>query len=81
MNATLGDWLVSDQLFILLQCLLAFGAPLALAANELWKLRRKPPAPVGGGDPNVVYLNRGQTIPEPASLAAANSGSPIRRAA
>ena len=70
---------MSDQLFILLQCMLAFGVPLALAANELWKLRRKPPAPVGGGDPNVVYLNRGQTIP--ASLEAANSECPVRRAA
>ena len=72
---------MSDQLFILLQCMLAFGAPLALAANELWKLRRKPPAPVGGGDPNVIYLDRGQAIPAPAPLEAANSDCPVRRAA
>lgn len=72
---------MSDQLFIFLQCALAFGAPLALAANELRKLRRKPPAPVGGGEPNVVYLNRGQVIPQPASLEAANTECPMRRAA
>lgn len=72
---------MSDQWFIFLQCVLAFGVPLALAANELRKLRRKPPAPVGGGDPTVVYLHPANVMPEPAPLEAANSESPLRRAA
>jgi hypothetical protein len=42
---------MSSQTFIILQGLLAFGAPLTLAVIELVKLRRKTPAPVGGGDP------------------------------
>lgn len=62
---------MSNQLFILLQGGLAFGAPLTLAFIELWKLRRKAPAPVGGGDPKVIYLNKSRTTstlrcPEPA---------------
>jgi len=72
---------VSDHLFIFLQCALAFGAPLALAASQLWNLRQKPPAPVGGGDPNVVYLNRGKGIPAPATVEPANNETPVRRAA
>jgi hypothetical protein len=47
---------MSDQLFIMLQCLLAFGAPLTLAVIELIKLRRKTPAPVGGGEPEVTNV-------------------------
>jgi len=58
---------MSDQLFIMLQCLLAFGAPLTLAVIELIKLRKKTPAPVGGGEPEVVnvvpFPNRGKITP------------------
>jgi hypothetical protein len=60
---------MSDQLFILLQGLLAFGAPLALAFIELWKLRRKTPAPVGGGEPSVLAFvprSRPAALPLPA---------------
>lgn len=46
---------MSDQTFIILQGLLAFGVPLALAVIELIKLRRSTPAPVGGGEPEAVH--------------------------
>lgn len=45
---------MSDELFIILQGALAFGAPLTLAFFELYKLRRPQPAPIGGGDPNII---------------------------
>lgn len=72
---------MSDQLFILLQGVLAFGAPLALAFVELRKLRRRTPAPVGGGEPTVVAFRQRSRptalpLPEPATVAAA-----MRRAA
>jgi len=59
---------MSDQLFIMLQCLLAFGAPLTLAVIELIKLRKKTPAPIGGGEPeftNVTpFPSRGKLAPQ-----------------
>jgi|GEM_PF-2293051 len=60
---------MSDQLFIMLQCLLAFGAPLTLAVIELIKLRKKTPAPIGGGEPELTnvtpFPSRGKLVPEP----------------
>ena len=47
---------MSDQLFIMLQGLLAFGVPLTLAVIELYKLRRRTPAPVGGGEPELSNI-------------------------
>jgi hypothetical protein len=58
---------MSDQLFIILQGGLAFGAPLTLAIIELIKLRKKTPAPVGGGEPELVnvvaFPSRGTVAP------------------
>lgn len=70
-----------DHIFIMLQGLLAFGAPLTLAFIELYKLRRRTPAPVGGGEPNIVMLTprRGRSmamLPEPA-----NADGELKRAA
>jgi hypothetical protein len=61
---------MSDQLFIMLQGLLAFGAPLTLAVIELIKLRRKSPAPVGGGEPGKVipFPSRTPLPAQPAEL-------------
>lgn len=60
---------MSDQLFIMLQCLLAFGVPLTLAVIELIKLRKTTPAPVGGGEPELVnvtpFPSRGKLAPQP----------------
>ena len=60
---------MSDNLFIMLQCLLAFGAPLTLAVIELYKLRKTTPAPIGGGEPEVTnvtpFPSRGKLAPEP----------------
>ena len=68
---------MSNQTFIMLQGLLAFGAPLTLAVIELIKLRRKTPAPVGGGEPlataevsNVTPFPSRTPLPaQPATLA------------
>ena len=55
---------MSDQLFIMLQGLLAFGAPLTLAVIELIKLRRKTPTPVGGGEPtNLIHFPSRTPLP------------------
>ena len=64
---------MSNQTFIILQGLLAFGAPLTLAVIELVKLRRKTPAPVGGGEPEVTnvtpFPSRTPLPAQPATLA------------
>ncbi len=52
---------MSNQTFIILQGLLAFGAPLTLAVIELVNLRRKTPAPVGGGEPETAVESRNVT--------------------
>lgn len=72
---------MSGELFIILQGLLAFGAPLTLAFIELYKLRRKTPAPVGGGEPNVIVLTPRQKQPALLPVEPANADGVIKRAA
>ena len=72
---------MSGELFIILQGLLAFGAPLTLAFIELYKLRRKNPAPVGGGEPNVILLASRQQQPATQPVEPANMDVITRRAA
>jgi hypothetical protein len=72
---------MSGEVFIVLQGLLAFGAPLTLAFIELYKLRRRRPAPVGGGDPQVVVLATRRGRPEMAPALPANADAVIKRAA
>jgi hypothetical protein len=79
-----GFWM-SDGLFIMLQAALAFGAPLTLAFIELYKLRRRTPAPVGGGEPTVVAFTPRPRQPTALPPAAAGSDAdaevPLKRAA
>jgi hypothetical protein len=72
---------MSGEVFIVLQGLLAFGAPLTLAFIELYKLRRRRPAPVGGGDPQVVVLATRRGRPEMAPSLPANADAVTRLAA
>jgi hypothetical protein len=72
---------VSNELFIILQGALAFGAPLTLAVIELVKLRRTAPRPVGGGDPNVVAFTRRQGVSEPIPPAIVSTDRQLKRAA
>ena len=72
---------MSGELFIILQGVLAFGAPLTLAFIELYKLRRKTPAPVGGGEPNVIVLAPRQKQAATLPVEPANADGVIKRAA
>lgn len=72
---------MSANLFILLQGGLAFGAPMALAVIELWRLRRTRPTPQGGGEPVALATRRLQTRLDPSRLPSpANSTAPRRAA-
>lgn len=74
---------MSGELFIILQGVLAFGAPLTLAFIELYKLRRRTPAPVGGGEPTVVAFTprSKQPIALPLDADEAAAEMPLKRAA
>ncbi len=72
---------MSNELFIILQGALAFGAPLTLAFIELYKLRRRTPAPVGGGEPAVVAFTPRPKQPVALPIVAADAEVALKKAA